>query len=80
MATIAKVYKSKFGEVLKPCGFKLYRNTFYRVVNDVMQTVMLIKTRTSCTIQFSIKPLVWEINDLYCEGYDVSDLRDSEIF
>ena len=79
MGTITTVYKSKFKEVLNPYGFKLYRSTFYRVINDVVQTIMLKKTHYNCSIHFTILPLVLEISDLYCEGHDIYELRNGKM-
>ena len=67
-------YKALFREELYPRGFSLHKKTFYRVINDVVQTLMLCKTATNFTIGFSITPLCLPIKDLYCEGYDISAL------
>ena len=73
--SVSKKYKQLFKEVLAPYGFKLYKKTFYRQINDVVQTVMLNKTSTNFTVEFKILPLCLPIEDLYCEGYDISILR-----
>jgi len=80
MSTIPKVYKSKFKERLSPEGFSLYRKTFYRVVNDVLQTLMLINHGTEYTVGFHIYPLYLGIWDLYIEGFGIHELREKNIF
>ena len=79
MNTIAKIYKSKFKESLNPYGFKLYRKTFYRVVNDVAQTIMLNNWRNCYTVNFYIWSLFLGLDSLYCEGYELHELRKSDI-
>lgn len=76
MSEIIKQYKKQFGEVLKPLGFKLYKRTFYRVINCIIQTLMLVRTETTCSIDFDIIPLAMGIEDLYCEGYSISGFRE----
>jgi len=72
MNSLSKQYKDVFGKELLPFGFRLYKKTFYRVINDVVQTIMLRKTDTNFTLDFSILPLSLPVNDLYCEGYDIA--------
>ena len=74
--SVSKKYKQLFKEVLAPYGFKLYKKTFYRAINDVVQTVMLCKTSTNFTVDFNIAPLCLPVRDLYCEGYDISILKE----
>jgi len=77
MNSIAKIYKSKFKESLSPYGFRLYRKTFYRVVNDVVQVLMLRNQDTDYTIDFAIWPLCLGVSDLYCEGQGIDEFRKS---
>ena len=76
MNEITKQYKQRFGEVLKPLGFNLYKKAFYRVSNDVLQTLMLVRTDNSCSVEFNIKSLALGIDNLYCEGYSISQFRE----
>lgn len=76
MSYIINRYKSRFGKELKPLGFKLYKKTFYRVVNDILQIVILVKTPSSCTVEFDLVSLALGISDLYWEaGYSVAHFR-----
>jgi len=68
-------YKNEFQKVLKPLGFLLFKKTFYRMTNDVLQMLMLRRTETDCTVDFAIQPLVLPIDSLSCEGYNISQLR-----
>jgi len=80
MNTITKVYKSKFKEVLSPYGFRTFRNSFYRIVNDVVQVIRLDKSADSCTIEFNIWPLSEGIVDLSSwRGYNISELRSGKV-
>jgi len=45
------------------------------MLNDVLQSVMLKKTRYDCSIGFSILPLSYGIEDLFIEGHCISQLR-----
>lgn len=74
MNTLSDKYKALFREELRPSGFLLFKKTFYRVINDVIQTLMLRRTETSFTVDFDIMPLCLPIEDLYCEGYDLTIL------
>ena len=69
------IYNKMFGELLFLHGFKRHQSTFYKVVDDTLQTVMLKATSHDCTVDFNIIPLALGITDLYCEGYDISMLR-----
>jgi len=70
--TLSSRFKAVFSEELKHHGFLLYKKTFYRIINDVVQTLMLNKTSTNFTLEFSILPLCLPIQDLFREGYDIS--------
>ena len=72
--SVSSQFKETFKEVLFPLGFKLYKKTFYRISNDVLQTAMLCKTASSFTLEFDIMPLCLPIRFLYCEGYSLSNL------
>lgn len=73
--SLSNHYKAVFREYLFPYGFRLYKKTFYRVINDVMQTLMLSKTSTNFTLVFNVLPLSLPIDNLYCEGYSISTFR-----
>ena len=73
--SLSSQYKALFREELQSRGFLLYKKTFYRVINDVVQTVMLCKTSATFTVDFNILPLCLQIKDLYCEGFDISVFR-----
>ena len=79
MSSLTNQYKAVFREELFPHGFRLYKKTFYRVINDVVQTLMLHRTETDCTVDFAIYPLCLSINDLHCEGYNISQLREGKM-
>jgi len=68
MNPMTKIYKSKFKEALNPYGFKLYRKTFYRSVNDVVQMMMLKSRSGEYTIEFEVHPLCLWGGDLHCDG------------
>ncbi|OQB23826.1 MAG: hypothetical protein BWY11_01556 [Firmicutes bacterium ADurb.Bin182] len=72
--SLSNQYRELFREELSPHGFLLFKKMFYRVINDVVLTLMLRKTDTDFTLDFSILPLSLPIKDLYCEGYDISSL------
>ena len=76
MSYLINQYKQQFSAVLKPLGFKLYKKTFYRIIDGLLQTVMLKKTTDSCTAEFNIVSLAQGIRDLYCEGYSISHFRE----
>ena len=75
MNSIAKIYKTKFKERLSPYGFSLYRKTFYRLVNDVVQTLMLVNVDSDYTVAFGIYPLFLGFDDL-CEVMDGPGVHD----
>lgn len=75
MSALSSQYKALFREELLPRGFLLYKKTFYRVTNDVVQTLMLCKTDTNFTLDFSILPLCLPVTELYCEGYDIANFE-----
>lgn len=73
MSYLVNQYKQRFREVLEPLGFKLYKKTFYRIVNDVLQIIILVRTSDSCSIEFDIIPLSIGIDDLFWEaGYNIT--------
>jgi hypothetical protein len=76
---ITKAYKSKFAELLKPYGFKSSKSTFYRVINDVLQAIQLMKTSISCSIGFDIIPLSLGISHLDWGRYCITDLREGKM-
>ena len=59
MDYLTKKYKEKCKEIFSELGFKIYRNTFYRVVNDVYQSFSLHKSVSGgdCTVEFIVAPL-----------------------
>jgi len=69
------MYKTKFKEYLSPLGFILYRKTFYRIVNDVVQTLMLNNQDNAYTVHFGITPLFIKIQNLHIEGHEIHHLR-----
>ena len=73
---ITKVYKAQFKESLIPLGFRLSKNTFFKVVNDVIQTIMLTKDRYDCSIGFDIMPLSLGISHLDVDGNNISQFRE----
>lgn len=73
---IEKVYKEKFKELLTPMGFKISRKTFFKVVNDVVQTICLVKNRYDCSIGFDILPLSIGLTHLDIDGYSISMYRE----
>ena len=79
MRALVSQYKSLFRIELEKYGFTNHKKTFYRVVNDVIQTLMLKNTRFDCTIEFNILPLSLLIDNLYCEGYSIAMLREQEM-
>ena len=79
MNTVTNVFKIKFKKVLFHSGFKLHRNTFYRAVNDIVQTVMLIEKRPIYSVGFSVMPLFWGFSDLSNEGYSIHELRSGKM-
>jgi hypothetical protein len=79
MIAIKRIYKLKFKEYLKEFNFRSYRNTFFRISNDVLQTIMLRPTPYSCSVDFNILPLAIGIEDLYCDGYSISMLREGNM-
>ena len=80
MNSITQAYKTKFKERLSPEGFSLYRNTFYKVVNDVLQTLMLTNHGSEYTVCFFITPLYLGVRDLYIEGFGIHEFREKNIF
>ena len=76
---IEKIYKERFKELLKPIGFRISRKTFFRLINDVIQTIMLVKTRYNCTIGFDIIPLSLGITHLDIDGYNISVFREKPL-
>jgi len=77
MSSITKIYKSKFKEILLPYSFKLYRKTFYRVINDVVQIIMLNNWDRAYTVSVAIKPLLFGIKTLDISGEDgLHELRE----
>jgi len=74
MNSLSSHYKNVFGKELVPLGFHLYKKTFYRVINDVVQTIMLRKTETNFTLDFDVIPLCLPVDDLYCEGFDLANI------
>ena len=73
---IEKVYKERFKELLTPMGFKISRKTFFKVVNDVVQTICLVKNRYECSIGFDIVPLSLGLTHLDIDGYSISMYRE----
>lgn len=69
--------RKRIGKILFPLGFKNKGKMFFRVANDVLQFVVLCRTRRSCTLLFSILPLCLGIEDIDDTGYDLSTLRAS---
>lgn len=59
MDTLTKIFKEKCKNEFSKYGFKTYRRTFYRVVNDVFQSFGLHKSVSgnNCTVEFCIVPL-----------------------
>ena len=59
MDIITKAYKESVGSLVVPLGFKSYRKNYYRVINDIFQSVNLHKSVSgdNCTIEFVIAPL-----------------------
>jgi len=75
--SLSTQYKALFCKELYPYGFRLYKKTFFRVINDVVQTLMLCKTNTDFSIEFDIDPLSLPIEDLYCESlYNIATFRN----
>jgi len=79
MSSVSKNYLLKFQEALNPYGFRAYGNTFYKEVNDVLQSVMIKETRFGCSVVFNITPLAWVIEDLHIDGYNISELRNGKM-
>ena len=78
MSTIANIYKSKFKESLSPLGFRLYRQTFYRVAGDVIHMLMLSNWDSDYTIEHQIRPLCLELQDLEVAGNAIHEYRKGD--
>lgn len=76
MSSITNIYKTKFKERLNPYGFSLYRKTFYRVVNDIVQMIMLSNWDSDYTVEYDVYPLCLEIQDLYVAGPAIHEYRE----
>ena len=59
-------YKTRMKQELSPYGFRLDQRTFFRVINDIVQTVSLNKNRYGCTIEYGILPLAFPVDDSAC--------------
>ena len=75
VGNLYQLYKNYFKPRLVPHGFLLHKKTFYRVRNDVLQTLIMRNMGQIYSIEFSITPLCIGISDLYTGCYDVSMLR-----
>ena len=72
-------FRTKVEQLLKPLGFKLCKKTFYRVVNDVLQTLMFQSIKgVVCTAHFSILDLAIGLNDIEWEQYNINDFREGK--
>lgn len=62
---ILKTYKNECSKIVLPLGFKSYKNSFYKITNDVKQTFELRRFRSGwqCTVDFGILPLCYKINN-----------------
>ena len=75
MSAITKIYKAKFKEALLPLGFKLYRKTFYRVVNDVVQMLMFNNWDSDYTVEYAVRPLSLGLQSLEVGGLGIHEFR-----
>ena len=78
MSEITKIYKSKFKESLSPLGFKLYRKTFYREVNDVVQMMMLDNWDSRYTVNYGVQPLCLGLTSLEFDGRTIHEYRKGD--
>ena len=79
MNLITKIYKLRFKRTLIPHGFKVFGSSFYKVINDVVQTITLVERQPTYTVSFSIMPLFWGINSISNEGYLINQLRKGKM-
>lgn len=64
MNYVDKVFHNICSRELVPIyGFKRYRNTYYRIINDVFQSFNLHKSvsRDNCTVEFTLRPLCTDV-------------------
>jgi len=63
MDNLLKIYKDECKKHFSQFGFKSYKNSFYRVTNDVKQTFELRRYKYGfrCTVDFGIVPLCYRI-------------------
>lgn len=81
MDDLLKIYKDECKKHCSQFGFKSYKNSFYRVINDVKQTFELrrFKYGCRCTVEFGIVPLCYKINSKNDGvGYELGLLDDSK--
>lgn len=81
MEVFVQSYKQMFKTIALEYGFKSHKNSFYRVVNDVVQYFVLHKWvpfGRSCTIDFNIYPLCIRVDksNLSSASYDIIRLLD----
>lgn len=58
MISVARQYKKAFQPVFAEYGFQPYKNTFYRLINDVVQIFCLHRYRDGmCVFFFDIEPV-----------------------
>lgn len=76
-----KRYKQVCKEEFSEYGFKPYRNTHYRVINDVFQSFCLHRSiyGKNCTVEFGIFPLSYgyPLQKDSCRGDQLKDFDDS---
>jgi hypothetical protein len=59
-------YKNRLVDELKGYGFRIFRKTFFRVINDVVQQIILETRRGGCNVEFGILPLCFPVDKSSC--------------
>lgn len=70
-----KQYKQAFQGIFLPEGFTNYRNSFYRLCNDVLQIFNMRVFDGEVDFIYNIFPLSMGIDKLYIELYSTADYR-----
>jgi hypothetical protein len=59
-------YKIRLRNELTEYGFRLYQKTFFRVINDIVQMLVLNKNGHGCIIEYGIMPLCYPCDEPAC--------------
>lgn len=78
MISVARQYKKAFQPVFAEYGFQPYKNTFYRLINDVVQIFCLHRYRDGiCDFFFTIDPVSLGLSELDAGLFNIALLWDA---